>query len=115
MELECWDKGGRFGWCGTCTKSKDKGKPGYCGADQAIAKDKERFEAEKSRPTEFGGWGFCGSHCNKRLERQPVLKESMRRVWTERNCHTSDDDETTMKTQICIYQLQRMGQKIRFK
>ena len=88
---------------------------GYCGEDAASANDTKRFDAEKAKPSEFGGWGFCSRHCTKRIESQPVLKEAMRRIWSERDCYPSDNDETSMRTQMCVYQLQKIGSVITFK
>ena len=66
LELECHKVIGESGYCGTCLSTAKKGEPGYCGEDQATEEeDKERWEKEKPRPSEWGGWGLCDPMCRQ--------------------------------------------------
>jgi len=88
--IDCFDETpGQYGWCGTCQSEAKKGERGYCGPDQAVEGD-DLYEAELSRPSEFGGWGFCDKLCqtsqNPGFRGEPVLLETMRLVKDHDEC-----------------------------
>ena len=65
IELECHKGSGESGWCGTCIHFANKSEPGYCGEGEATENDTARFEQERSRPSGWGGWGFCDQMCRE--------------------------------------------------
>ncbi|XP_023333009.1 uncharacterized protein LOC111704871 [Eurytemora carolleeae] len=90
VSIPCFDENpGPYGWCGTCLSEARKGEPGYCGDDKA-QEGESLYQAELSRPSEFGGWGFCDKVCQTaqkaRGNELPVLLETMRLVESSEDC-----------------------------
>jgi len=121
VELVCHKNVGRSGYCGTCRPNATKGNPGYCGEDQATEEeDKERWEREKPRPSEWGGWGLCDPMCRQveftgyHWSNQPHLKEIFRKLASHEDCgkHLQQGKNVT---RLCLYQEQGLDVQATFK
>jgi len=121
LELECHKVIGESGYCGTCLSTAKKGEPGYCGEDQATEEeDKERWEKEKPRPSEWGGWGLCDPMCRQveftgyHWSNQPHLKEIMRKISPHKDCREHHGEGENV-TRLCLYQEQGLDVQASFK
>ena len=92
--------------------------------DEKEEKEEEDLrKKEYSRPTAWGGWGFCSQLCTQTnyqgflWSNEPRLKEILRRTSTHKDCRKHleiDLEEGEEISRLCLFQEQELAEKARF-